>query len=419
MTFFELLKNFRISYKTFFLLFWRTFFRSRRTQARLTIRRFFMMAGFFPLLFVVQTIHWIGFFLDELLFKGYKNLEVRSPLFIVGVPRSCTTFLHRLLANDEKRFTTFTLWELVLAPSVTERKFWLGLGRIDKLVGAPAARLIKWLERRIFGSLDNIHQISLSDPEEDYFALVPIYACFILILPFPFMDELGYLAFFDRQAPAADKNRIMTFYQSCLQRHLYINGTEKPILSKNVSFSPMIESLNKTFPDSRIIGTVRNPLNAIPSHISSMMEGAKIFDNDTRGHEFRDQMIAVQRYAYTHIMETLPTLPADRQTLVRMEDLQAMSGTTIQAIYDRLGYEISPSFMAYLKEQDQCQKHYKSGHAYDIAGYDLTEAMIYERFSDVFKQFSYDPPGHAALSESQPSTILSEDPNKSSSGDFA
>ncbi|MBS3757414.1 MAG: sulfotransferase [Desulfobacterales bacterium] len=402
MTFYELTKNLIISYKTFFRLFWRTFFRSRNTQARLTPRRFFMMAGFFPLLFLVQSIHWIGFILDEVLFRGYKAVTVRSPVFIVGVPRSGTTFLHRVLANDSERFTTPALWELILAPSVSERKFWLGLGRIDRFIGAPFARSIRWLERRIFGSLDSIHQISLSDPEEDYFALVPIYACFILILPFPFPDELGPLAFFDDQMPASDQERIMVFYKSCLKRHLYVRGTDKTLFSKNVSFSPMINALRKTFPDSRIIGTVRSPLNAIPSHISSMMAGAAIFDNDTRGHEFRDQMIAVQRYAYTHIMETLPHLPADRQMIVRMEDLQTRLGPVVQSIYERLGYAMAPVFKTYIQEQDRREKGYKSGHTYDLSAYGLTEAKIYQQFFDVFEKFGYDPPVNDGQSAYRP-----------------
>ncbi len=396
MTSSELFRNLLISYKIFFRLFRRTFFQSRNTQARLTVRRFFLMAGFFPLLFVIQTIHWIGFILDEVLFRGYKTIEIRSPWFIVGVPRSGTTFLHRELAKDTQHFTTLTLWELVLAPSISERKFWLGLGRLDQFMGSPFARMIKWLERRAFGSLDNIHRISLSEPEEDYFALVPIYACFILILPFPFPHELGYLAFFDDQAPARDKARIMRFYKSCLQRHLYVRGTGKTIISKNVSFSPMIRALAQTFPDCRIIGTIRHPMDAVPSHISSMMAGAKIFDNDISGHEFRDQMIGVQRYAYTRIMKVLPGLPENRQMIVRMEDLQAGLEAAVQTIYERLGHEMSPAFRACIQKQERRQKSYQSGHKYDLSACGLTESMINKGFSDVLKQFDYDPAGRAA-----------------------
>lgn len=395
MTFAHFVKNLLVSYQTFFRLLWRTLVRSKNTQARLTVKRFFMMAGFFPLLFVAQSMHWLGFLLDEVFFRGYRSVEIRRPVFIVGVPRSGTTFLHRLLARDRERFTTFSLWELILAPSVAERKFWLGLARLDQWIGAPFSRLVRWLERRLFASLDNIHEISLSDEEEDYFLLVPIYACFLLILPFPFPDALGHLAFFDDKTPRAEQDRIMDFYRACLKKHLYIRGTEKPFLSKNVSFSPMIRALARTFPDSRIIGTVRNPVNAVASHISSMMAGAAVFDNDTRGNEFRDQMIAVQRYAYTHLLETLSG-PCEREDkdamIVRMEDLQNALAPTIKGLYERLGYPMTPDFEAYIDSQDERQRRYKSGHHYDLSAYGLSGAMVYEQFSDIFDRFGYPAP---------------------------
>jgi hypothetical protein len=385
-------KNLFASYRAFFRLFYRTFFRSRNTQARLTPKRFLVMAGFMPLLFFVQTMHWLGFLLDEIFFRGYRSVTIDEPVFIVGVPRSGTTFLHRLLAEDRERFTTFALWELVLAPSVAERKFWLLLARLDRFVGAPFARLIGRVERGLAAGLEDIHRISLTDEEEDYFLLVPVFACFLLILPFPFPDEMMRLAFFDDQVPEGEKNRIMDFYRSCLKRHLYVKGRERPILSKNVSFSPMIQTLGETFPDCRIVATVRNPLEAVASHISSMMAGAAVFDNDTRGHAFRDQMIAVQRYAYTHIKEAAAGVSRDEPVTVRMEDLKSDLAGTIEDLYERLGFSMAPGFSAYIREQDVRQKSYKSGHSYSLSSYGLSPEMIFEEFSGVFETFDYPRP---------------------------
>lgn len=163
------------------------------------------MAGFFPVLFILQSLHWLGLLADEVFFRGYRSVKIRAPVSIGGVPRSGATFLHRLLVRDEDRFTTFLLWELILAPPVAERKFWMGLGRPDRLVSAPFASLIRWLAQRVFAGLGNIYEISLSDEEEDYFLLVPIYACFLLILPFPFPDEFGRLGM-GGAAERSDKN---------------------------------------------------------------------------------------------------------------------------------------------------------------------------------------------------------------------
>ncbi|MFO8048143.1 MAG: sulfotransferase [Desulfosudaceae bacterium] len=387
-----LLQNIWISYKTWFRLLGRTFLAGRRSPARRTPKRLAIMTGFLLLLLVIQTLHWLGFIIDELVFSGYRKIKVRQPLFVVGVPRSGTTFLHRLLFADKELFTCFTLWELIFAPSITERKIILGLARLDRVIGAPLQKAIAWLERRLFGSLDDIHVISLSDAEEDYFVLTPIYACFLLILPFPFFDELGHLAFFDDQTPQAEQDRILAFYKSCLQRHLYVRGTDRVLLSKNVSFSPMIRALNRVFPDCRIIGTVRDPRRAVPSHLSSMMEGAAVFDNNVEGDDYRDRMIEVQRYAYTHVIEALPELPRERRLTVRMEGLQHDLYGVVSTIYDRFDYAMMPDVEYNLRRRNQIQKTYQSGHHYDMAAYGLTGEEIFSRFADVFQQFGYEPP---------------------------
>ncbi len=385
-------KNIWISYKTYFRLLWLTFFKSRHTQGRLTLRRFVIMTIFCPALLILKTMHWLGFIFDEIFFRGYKTIAIQQPLFVVGVPRSGTTFLHRLLAEDKERFTTFTLWELIFAPSITERKIVLGLARLDGLAGQPLKRLLQWVERKSFGGLENIHLISLSDAEEDYFLLAPIYACFLLILPFPFPEELGYLAFFDDHASPRDKTRIMNFYKSCLQRHLYVWGNDKILLSKNVSFGPLVLTLSHVFPDSRLIGTVRDPIQAVPSHISAMMEGAILFDNDIQGHTFRNHMIAVQRYAYTHLAEVLPRLPEDRQMTVRMEDLQTNLHKTVINIYERFGYKLTPAFDQFLRRRDRAQKTYQSAHAYHLDDFSLTAQDLFDRFSDVYRRYGYPLP---------------------------
>lgn len=60
----------------------------------------------------------------------------------------------------------------------------------------------------------------------------------------------------------------MRYYRSCLQRHLYLNGPDKILLSKATQLSGSIESIRAEFPDARIINILRNPVESIPSHIS-------------------------------------------------------------------------------------------------------------------------------------------------------
>jgi len=376
-------------YFYYFHLIKLSLFKSKNTQARWTPKRCLIMAFLFPALVGMQTIHWICLFMDDLFFKDYQDIEIKEPLFIVGVPRSGTTLLHRILSNDTDRFTTFMLWELLFAPAIIERKFFYLLGKLDNLLGNPFFRMLNWLDRIAFKSLNDIHLASLTEPEEDYFVLLPVCACFLLIHIFPFDEELWQLAYFDDQMPKKDKDYIMAFYTSCLKRHLYVNGTDKQILSKNPAFTPMIQTLRQQFPDCKIIGCVRNPLQVIPSLVSSMMTGVQLFDNDPKGHEFRDQLIQMLIYFYNHLHKCLPELPANRHCFVTMDSLKNHLQQELEQIYKLFGYNISLQFQTFLTRETNLARAYKSQHRYSLVQFDMNYHSLKNDLKDIFQKYGF------------------------------
>jgi hypothetical protein len=211
-----------------------------------------------------------------------------------------------------------------------------------------------------------------------------------MILPFPFEEPIGQLGSFDDAVPDERKKLIMRFYHSCLQRHLYGQPPGKRLLSKNVSFAPMVAALIETFPDGKIICNVRHPLESVPSHISAMTAGAALFGNDHGATGLRDQMIDLQRYAFSHVAEVLPKLPANRYAFVRMEDLKADVHHEITAVYERLGYTLSAHFEDYLKREKLRERDYASGHRYALATYELGPEAVTRRFADILDVFGYD-----------------------------
>src|ERR1700749_2852501 len=76
--------------------------------------------GAFTLLQIRQTISATTLGLDHLFYPRHRKQVIDRPIFIVGNPRSGTTFLHRLLlgAGD---MAALELWEM-LFPGITPRK---------------------------------------------------------------------------------------------------------------------------------------------------------------------------------------------------------------------------------------------------------------------------------------------------------
>ena len=71
------------------------------------------------------------------------------------------------MLSADPQTTTFQTWECLVGLSVSSRKLLLALARLDRALGRPAGRLGSWLGKRLLASMDDIHPISLTDPEFD------------------------------------------------------------------------------------------------------------------------------------------------------------------------------------------------------------------------------------------------------------
>ena len=348
----------------------------------LRARRRLVMIGFLPFLALVLAIHWLGFLLDEIFFRGYRQVPILEPLFVLGVPRSGTTNLHRVLARDEQ-FTTFSTWESLFALSVSARKFWLGLARLDRSLGGHLARLLAWMEKHGFAAMDDVHPMTLSAPEEDYFALLPILSCFILVLPFPFSERLWDIGQFDRRIPADEQQAILAYYRLCLQKHLYVHGPDKRLLSKNAAFAPMAGGLSRTFPDARFLICLREPERTLPSQLSSIGSGLEFFGTNARSPWVRDRFIEQLRFYYLNLAAQLGPTPPERCAWIGMKALRENLHGALTNAYRQLGLPMSDTFAAILEQESEASRRYRSGHRYALAHFGLDAAELARAFADV------------------------------------
>ena len=332
-----------------------------------SVKRLLVMLLFLPLFAVVQLIHWVGFLLDEIFYADYHQQEIRKPVFVLGVPRSGTTFLHRTLAEN-RRFTTFSTWECLFALSITQRKFWLALGRLDRLSGAPLSKLLSFMETRLLNRLDGIHKTRMADAEEDYLALMPILGSFILILPFPYMPFIWNMGAFDRDMSAEEQQKIMRWYRKMLQKHLYVFGEDRQFLSKNAAFASLCDSLDTTFPDAKFIVCHRDPVDAIQSQISSIQSGVAFFDAESQGSVYLEKMTALFVYYYHHLLDFSERLPQYRVMLVEMSQLQICLRATVEQLMERLSLVQDELYRDKLIELDQEARQWSSQHVHSATG---------------------------------------------------
>lgn len=332
-----------------------------------------------PLFIGLQLLHWLGFVVDDLLFRGWRRVEVREPLFVLGPPRSGTTHLHHVLSLDEQT-TTFRLWECLFGLSVSARYVLLGLGRVDRALGRPFGRLGGWLGRRWLSSMDDVHPFSLQSPEEDFLALTPVMQCFLLAVVFPRAPWLWRTARLDRESTAAERARLMGFYRATVQKHLYVFGDQRRFLSKNASFSGMAEALLETFPGARIIACDRSPLSTVPSQLSSIRPALSVVGFDAVPEDLKQRLIDLLAFYYAHLAGVAERHP-DRVVIVDNARLRDDLDATVTAALSRLGRPPSPAFAQALARAARSSRRFRSAHRYTLAEFGLDEAVLAERFA--------------------------------------
>ncbi|GAB4498508.1 MAG: hypothetical protein OHK003_10960 [Anaerolineales bacterium] len=377
--------NFRLFWRTFY----RSFFASNNTPARLTKKRLIFLILFYIVWPLGGLMHWFFFALDDILFPAYKNHPIEKPLFILGNFRSGSTFLHRLLSRDSETFTSLTTWDIYLTPSVTQKKITQLVAHVDnKYFGRILHRALFAFDRATLGKI-KIHPISFFQPEEDENIHMHIWDSYFVTFLFPFMEEFPDYIHFDEALSREHKKRIMTFYKSMIQRHLYANG-KKHLVAKNPAFSAKIETLAEFFPDARILYLARNPLDMLPSTVSWINYARSQFTGPNEGYLYIDEILEMTGYWYRHPLEYIDAHPSPRNLIVNYDDLIQRPEAVIRGFYEQFGYPDKPGLPIIIDQAVKETLTFSSDHTYSYEQMGFTREGIVDMYKDIFERFHFE-----------------------------
>lgn len=271
---------------------------------QLTCKRLLILFVFACLLPMLLLWNHIGCVLDDLLFPAWSQQPVLRPVFIIGNARSGSTWLHRLLAQDEG-VTSFRTWELLLAVSITWKMLFNGIYRADRYMGGAGLRVVLMVERWVLGR-GIMHEVGLLLVEEDEWLLTWIGRSQLLLFLFPTVST--GLVWYDcvesvlREFPrnnntstteevqsallkvmkpycpvgleltSDERVELFVYYKQCIQRHLYYSNmsgsASRVFVAKNPTFTLRLFSLKKVFPDAQIVCLLRDPVVSVASMVS-------------------------------------------------------------------------------------------------------------------------------------------------------
>ena len=305
--------------KTYVSVFRRAF---REPYQRRRRRLTWALAILFPLLAAWDAVFLA---LDHVFFPGFRRVEVKTPVFIVGSARSGTTNIQRLLSGDE-RFSYFRTWQILL-PSILQKKIvaWIAGFDRQRLGGALEARLNARQDRAL-GKARRMHDWRLDGAEEDGFLGLHTFGSGTISVIFPYNRMLEHLSNLDRKATPRQRRRVLRFYDGCVKRQLYFDGGDTILLSKNPGFTSRMRSLLEVYPDLKFICPVRHPYETIPSLVNMLQKGWLAMGADPADVEDAVEYLRVSGIeSYRYAFEVLDSLPEGqlRRGALRRPDLPA------------------------------------------------------------------------------------------------
>lgn len=318
-------------YRFFLILFW-IVWPGRYSGLLLYFKRLALLSLAVLCFITIQLINCVGLLLDEIFFRGYRYTAIKKPVFVIGVPRSGTTTVHRTLAKHPM-FTTTSAIDCLLTPSITQRKLLSFLISLDALVGAPISRLISTLQPKILRPVSTNHEFSLTEPEEDFLFLAPILQCFLLVIPFPKSHWLWNFSMGDSDKTLLSTQLTLRWYRMCVRKHLYCNPGASRYLSKNPSFSGIASLLSEAFPDCQIVICERDAPTAVRSQYRVLTPLRKLFSGTTRDETFDQRLLNTLHFYYTNLDCVKSKLPPERVRVLPLWQVSASPMPTFQTLF--------------------------------------------------------------------------------------
>jgi hypothetical protein len=332
-------------------------------------------------------MHWLvraGRRLDDRLYPSYREQEVTPPVFISAIPRSGTTYLHRLMSVDSDTFAHYRLFQ-TLFPAISLYKALDRLGGFDERLHGKLAKLQQMLDRRAFSGWGDIHPTGFLEPEEDEMVFLYTLMSPALYLLVPFIDELPQLGHVDHLS-RSERERLARYYRDSVKRHLFAMGGNRRLLNKNVFLAGRLSTVMDAFPNTQVIHLVRHPYQAIPSLLSMFYAAWSTHSPGIARNSPEVRALAQLGIDYyRHLEAQRNRLPAEQFVTVRYRSLVDKPVETVERIYRHFGFDLTRIYAQRLREEAVRGREFRSRHKYSLDEFGLTKEFIYDELRESFE----------------------------------
>ena len=261
---------------------------------------------------------------------GIAEQAIAQPIFVTGLPRTGTTLLHGLLAQDPASRAPLH-WEMMYPSPPSGRFARRGDRRLEQ-----ARRQIRWFHR-LAPDFRPIHPLGAELPEE----------CLIItshsFLSFQFQTSHRVPAY-QSWLEAQDLTPAYRQHREILQQLQWHSPARQWIL-KAPAHLYGIAALFAVYPDAGVVLTHRDPLEVVASVASLHTVLRSTFSDGAEPHEIGDEVCRRWAEGIHRALRVRDsgTVPADRFVDVMYGDLLRDPIAVVRRVYEHFGRSLSPA----------------------------------------------------------------------------
>jgi hypothetical protein len=304
---------------------------------------------------------------------------IERPLFVVGLPRTGSTLLHHLLAQDPASRSA-QAWEVMYPSPPPERERYASDRRIAK-----AARALRQFDR-MTPAFKTIHPLGARLPLE----CIAFTAGSFLSRRFPTMYRLpGY----EQWLKGQDMRPAYEFHQRFLQQLQWRAPGQRWVL-KSPSHLLTLDALFQTYPDAVIVQTHRDPLTVLASVASLTLTLQGTFCDRLDPVAIGSEMTELWAEAFEHAVAVREKLASPHRFLdVHYHELVADPMGSVRRIYDafdmRLSADAAERMRLFLSRNPK-DRH--GAHRYSLATFGLDPEYVARRYRTYCEYFGVQRP---------------------------
>jgi hypothetical protein len=327
------------------------------------------------LLFIFQNAFWASFHSwreKKVYEEKLKSFAVPDdPVIIIGHWRTGSTFLHQILALDER----------FIAPSFFQAAFPESFLVSERYFRPIMAALVRTRP------MDNV-QLGFDDAQEDEFALLKL-TLDSPLLKIVFPGKRGYfINDYQDFNPVKEKKemwkeQLTAFYAKICR------DSGRTVLLKNPAHSLRIPFLSETFPGARFIHLHRHPYKVVASALHLWKVLAR--DNQLKGKLYFPELKEITEGLikfYSVIGRDLASLPGARYCEVSFEALEKDPVSEVKGIYKALGLEFTGNLESRILSFIEKKRDFKKN-SYNFD--DFQKAQVYHLMKKQFEHYHYTP----------------------------